>query len=346
MLLAIVLSFIIPYRKGNTDKNYKLLYCIVFGVLLFLIAGLRSKSVGIDSEQYAWHFYEAQKYSFNEILSVYPKAPGFYLFLKILSIITKNHQILYIVSAGIFSISISQFIYKYSKDAMISFIMLITASYFAFTLSGLRQTIAIAIAVISINYIIERKFLKYIVLMFIAAIFHKSIILFVPVYFLYDIKINKITITLSALFALVILAIRKPLILLASNYIFEDFKNSPITETSGGWKLLIVFVMLIIAILILKNKEIATNKSLSLFVSMLYIGAVIQLFVPLQPNTFRMALYFSITSIVLIPEIIHSTSDKILRTAFYSVFLILFAVQYYVFTFYDAGANPYFFFWQ
>jgi hypothetical protein len=89
-----------------------------------------------------------------------------------------------------------------------------------------------------------------------------------------------------------------------------------------------------------------SNCDFPFFFSMMYYGMIIQMFVPLQPNIFRVSMYYNIASIVLIPEIIGVQKEGLSRFIAYSVFFILMGIQYYIFAYYAAGANPYSFFWQ
>ena len=164
MLVAIILFMSIQTDKlfnfNFSQRKYKI-YCTVIGFLLFLLAALRSTSVGIDSNQYAWHFYNIQQIDFDLVSIRYQKDPIFFYFLKFLTIITSNHQWLFAIIGGLYAYSISRFIYRYSKDPMISFIILITMSYFAFSLTGLRQIMALSIILFSYDYIFQKHLLKF-----------------------------------------------------------------------------------------------------------------------------------------------------------------------------------------
>lgn len=81
-------------------------------------------------------------------------------------------------------------IYRYSAIPWLSiFILLCTVFYDS--LFVLRQHLAIAICIMSVPYIIERKPIKFGILTFLAVSFHYSAIVWFLAYFIYPFKINK-----------------------------------------------------------------------------------------------------------------------------------------------------------
>ena len=134
MFVAVMLSIIIPNKTINKDKfqdRSKKYYCLILGLLLFFIAALRATSVGVDSMQYTNHFYRVQFMSVVDILHNYTKEPVFYFLIKIITVFSTNHQWMFAIIGGAYAFAISRFIYKYFKNLMVSFIMLIPMMYFA-----------------------------------------------------------------------------------------------------------------------------------------------------------------------------------------------------------------------
>lgn len=346
MLIAVILRIGIPKKKIKSDKvqksNFKY-YCLMLGFLLFIIAALRATSVGNDSGQYAKHFYNLQQFDLKWIINNYQKDPAFYYLVKILNYITSNHQWMFAIIGGFYSFSISRFIYKYSKDPMISYIILITMSYFAFSLTGLRQTIAIAIILFSYDYIIQKKLLKFLIIVTVASLFHQSALFFLPAYFISNKQVNNKKV-LEGLLAVPIVFVLRPLLVSIVQALLYETYSIDLAQGAGGWPTLLVY-FLIIAVGIIFSKQIK-NEHFSFFLKMMYVGALIQMFVPLQPNIFRVSMYYNIASIILIPDILKTQKDKFSKLVSYSLFFILMGIQYYVFTYYTAGVQPYKFFWQ
>ena len=62
---------------------------------------------------------------------------------------------------------------------------------FLLNFSGLRQAIAIGITALSFNFIKEKKPVQFILLVILASLFHKSAIVFLAMYPIYNIKLDK-----------------------------------------------------------------------------------------------------------------------------------------------------------
>lgn len=76
------------------------------------------------------------------------------------------------------------------------FLYIFTPELMLYQLSSMRQTAAITIFMLSINYIYKKDFLRYALLIFLATLFHTSAILLLPVY-LIVLKDAKITIPIA-----------------------------------------------------------------------------------------------------------------------------------------------------
>lgn len=346
MLVAIIIS-IFAFNKDNqnVDIRKKKIYCIILGAILFFIAALRSTSVGNDSGQYARHFYHLQLLGFQEIIDYYQNELGFYFFVKLLTFISSDHQIMFAFIGALYAYSISRFIYKYSKDPMVSFIMLIPMMYFAFSLTGLRQTVAISILLISIDYIIGRRLLKFLIMIFLAGLFHQSAFLFILAYIIRNKKITFKRILLYLAFMPIVFLLRPFIIRVVQFFLYSSY-SMDWSQSAGGWTTLFTYILIVITAAIFKNQLENQDINFSFFFTMMYIGTLIQMFVPLQPNIFRVSMYYNIASIILIPNILKTQKDRISKLIAYSIFFVLMGVQYYVFTFNAARVQPYKFFWQ
>jgi len=348
MFIAILTyAFTVHIAASEVKKQkYKKQYCILMGIFLFLIAALRSTSVGIDSEAYSYLFYQVKGRSWERLYYYYPKETWFYIFMKLLTIISSDHQILFAVTGIIFAYAISHFIYRYSKNCMLSFVMLIPMMYFSFTLTGLRQTIALSIMLLSIDLIVKRKVLYFILSVWIASNFHQSAFLFLPAYFLTSKKVTDVRIIVYALAAPIVFVFRGQIASIIQRFLYSSYSIEIEYQNTGGWTTLFIYFLIVFVSTIFKSISNREDKNFPFFYSMMFVGMCVQMFVPLQPNIFRVSMYYNIASIILIPLIISAQKEAIIRIFVYVLFFVLMGIQYYVFTFNAAGINPYRFFWQ
>lgn len=347
MLTSIILAIALLSENTTEEKTKrrKIIFCFLSGLFLFLIGGLKSTSVGVDSERYSETFYYLQRYDVSDVFNIFNEEWGFYYLIRILSFVSLDHQIMFATVSAIFAFSLSFFIYKHSKDLMVSFIMTITMSYFAFSLSGLRQTVAIAILLFSFDFIIKRKPFFFIGVVAFASLFHVSSVLFLPAYFLVSKEVSYKRVIVYFAVAPIVFLLRPLMIEIIQLFLYSEYEIDPY-QSSGGWTTLYIYILILVVALIFKKQLQSQNKDFPFYFSMMYVGMLLQMFVPIQPNIFRVSMYFNISSLILIAGIIHTQKNFVSKMIAYSIFLILMGIKYYIFSFYAAEVNPYTFFWE
>lgn len=159
-----------------------------------LINGLRHYVVGIDTVVYYWNFRDvsvALDYgSFIDAFTVHRFEPGYTLLVSLINLFTNNFNILLVISAALMYSLLARFVYKFSKNYFLSYYLFITLRLFDFTLNGLRQAIAMSIGLLAYEYAVERKPLKFFIIVVIAISFHYSAIILFPLYLLVNFKIR------------------------------------------------------------------------------------------------------------------------------------------------------------
>lgn len=237
----------------------------------------------------------------------------FYLLLsKIVSIIFGNFSI-FLVLVSLFVLgAFFFFIKKYSPYVFLS-ILLLLLSVFNISIFILRQFIAIAICLFSINSIMEKKQIKFLVLIFIAFLFHRTAIVFIPVYYLYWIKTDK-NIVLITVIGCVILYLMSKFIL---DYIITNSEKYSAYEGGGENSIINILLPLFSLIpycLILKNKifEKGINRvtSLCLIMSVALCISLISF-----PIVARISLYFNVIIYLLAyPIMMKYSNDNFLKS--------------------------------
>lgn len=356
--------------KISNDKRTRITYCTLSGLGLFLIAALRNISVGYDSGQYVNLFNYVAKCSISTILTRFSKEPLFYISLKIISLISKNSNFLFAVIGACFAFVVTYLIYKFSEIPYVSFVMLIPMQFFPFTLSGCRQAIAMSFVIAAIYALIKRSYFKFFVIMIVAYFFHNSVIIALPILLLYLIKDKFVSKILFVLGFFLTYIYRKPLLKFITTYIYTDYDI--FDKEAGSFATLFMYIAILIMSAVLVNGSFFRRRTTSnilkqnfescaangidayvveksiyhFFEVLLGFGIIIQIFVPLQPNIFRAAMYYQIASIIIVPKAITNIPNRLLRAISIMFFFLIMAILYFRFTFYSAGANPYLFFWQ
>lgn len=183
-------------RKGmdvNSPKNRKN-YIFFVSIILILQSGLRNFAVGADTYAYLEIFKEVKGMSWKDIFFTWDeyfsfgigKDPGYLIFQKVLQYFLPEYQLFLFAIAIIFFSALGNFIYKNTRritDVMFAFVLYSILFYPFFSITGHRQTIATAAALYGYELIKRKKLLQFLLLMFIFSSIHKSVLIYIPLYF-------------------------------------------------------------------------------------------------------------------------------------------------------------------
>jgi hypothetical protein len=195
--LLFLLAAFLYFNNGNNNKTTKAYW---FFMLCFVcLVGFRDMMGGFDVYIYG-EVFEAKK----EMILIYKSfETGFKTYFLFLKIFNNDRYFMFFVTALITIFVHFQIVKKYSPILFFSLYILFCKfclMYFVY----LRQTMAMCVAWIAIRFIIKRQLLYYLIFIFIATTFHKSALLFLPIYFIYNRKFSDFNILLISVLALVI----------------------------------------------------------------------------------------------------------------------------------------------
>lgn len=182
-VLVSVISWVILEKESFSRKAF-------WVPLLFLsfFASIRSHFIGTDTSAYTSNFRNAldpDYYYFRQNLEY-----GYQFFEYSLLKITYNYFWLFFISSIIVVGSYLYIFKKQSQDYLLSIIIFICFGYYLFYFNGLRQGLAMAITALATPYLIEKKFLRYVMIVFLASLFHKTALIMILFYFLIHLKIK------------------------------------------------------------------------------------------------------------------------------------------------------------
>lgn len=188
LVIIIVLSIFINSLEINKEMKKEYFLKIAF-LLIFLLYSLRSSSVGRDLPGYERSYFIASTRDWLDYSYVYFEK-GYIFLMKICNLIGLSFQEFLVIVNFIILVPIYIFIKKYSKRPFLSVIIYICYIFFEFNLTGIRQAIASSIVLLGIIALIESqkyKLLKYIIIIYLATLFHKGAFIgffYVPFYFI------------------------------------------------------------------------------------------------------------------------------------------------------------------
>lgn len=294
------------------------MFLIISGFILFLFVANRSIYFGADVIGYINKFNEIKNLNFSYIFSVAffesEKDPVFYYLAKITSFIGIDYRGWIAILSGIFITSFSIILYKYSKLPMISILLIISLGYLTFSMTGLRQGMAISFILLSYTFIRDRKIWKFILVVLFAALFHSSALVFLIAYPLAFLKFNSKHVFTFLLVLILYLFFSNQIISLLNILIWSDQYDYYLNNNEGlNYTGFLIQLIIFLFCLIFTKKVLNKNaKDITLY-NLVYIGLLLELFSTEIAEIFRLSMYFSIFSVILVANSINTIENKYLQ---------------------------------
>lgn len=342
VFLAFAMIFATIYSKNPKMK----LALFVTLAIMTLFAGLRSAEVGTDAAGYARGF----EYGRNELEGGFWKQikeePAFFYLNRYLAMISNQYWILFTGIAFLAYSCVLIAVKHQTNKIAIPLFVFITLGLYTFVFNAARQGVAVGVYMLSFKYLFEKglkSFVKYCVFVFLAAMFHKTVIIALPLYYLFRLRYSvKVLVLIIALG--IIMGVMMPTFLaFASSQ--EDRYMLYTTQASGGEMLTLFYIFITIFFIIQRNN--VDSKYLSkydVFLNMMLFGTLIYVVVQIlgvYVEMTRFASYFQVAAVFLWVYIYQSKArPKILYS--FAIF-IGHLVYYYIFCSKMAGLTPYMF---
>jgi hypothetical protein len=341
LYIILLLGYAKYQTKMFTQEKREKYFLILGSFPLVFITAFRSKEVGADTAVYYNHFLVASKVNWAKALDDRFEK-GFLIYQKILAVIFSEPQVIFIITAIFFGVVVAIYIKRNSTNGFLSLLLYYTVGQFSFQLTGMRQSIAMAILLLSTEFIKKRKLIPFILTVILAYYFHKSSLAFLPIYFFAYHKVNfrSFLVTVTAIGATVVL--NKYFILLF-NFILGYEYN--IGKPEGG-----VFVVIMLALTILlcyfysKPLLRQSNHNL-LWFNITTVSLVIYVLRYFMQAAERISFYYQFGLIILLPNAINAIEDKKTRNVVYGVAIIL-ACALFLYRIRKTGVGYYKFFWE
>lgn len=331
-------------------KKKNIMYNLVT-VWLILLSGCRGVGVGADYDSYQRYFEIYSRLSWRDVLT-YDLEPGYALLNKIVSALWGDYQVLLFICAIFSIIGVVHYIKNNSNHPIFSIWIYITMMSYQSTFTRLRQAIAISFVLFAYEYAKKRDFKKFLLLILVATSFHSTAIFMLIIYPILNKKIS-MKAFLAICFGVVALIIGGPYYgnLINTFLSFVKYSKYIGTQSGEGEVLLCVYIIITIFVFVsgnyrLKNKEILNENELVIvrLINFSVLTVVIQALALNLSIINRMAGYFSIPMMLLLPNVLdlYKKEDRKIITM---VMILLFFVVYLYFL--NGGASqtvPYSFF--
>lgn len=311
------------------------------GIALIGLAALRDRSVGTDTYEYvSWLQYITnldEAFSFHtelgfNLLVLFSSflSDGYVLFLGLIAFI--------VVFFYLWGIWRQERLYEYSVLAFFAL------GAYGFLFNGARQAIAGSICFFSIHYLLERKAVRYFLLIIVASFFHVTALVAIPLYFAFVSRGNWRQFAVVALGVLVGVVYIGNISQLASGVAGDRYAHYGQSGVGGGY-LFFVFLFAQAVFFFLMRKKTSDTERYSYLLGIYLLGlipAFVTVILKLDPSgMLRLSNYFSHASILIWPMVLSShvfAGLKGFQCFFYVVFMFVF---FFYVTYNLGGMYPY-----
>lgn len=302
--------------------------------LLFVVSALRFRT-GNDYEMYIDKFHDAY-YDYFVVTE-----PGFNLIVKGVYILFNGewYLIVFALFACLTMIMFLKAMYDLSKDFLMTFFLFMALGFYYQSLNTVRYYLALAIVFYSMKYVLSKKYVRFIIAVLIACMFHKTALIVIPLYILANVAWKKWHLIVMGALSLTGLIFSKwylkIMLLIYPSYVEEEEYLQ--AGTMGLFNIIRCAAVIILALIFYKE-AIKDNKE-NRFYLYLNVGAlVLYICFSFVPFLSRIGYYLTVSQIVFIPNILCAVSDDKKRKIFRAL-VVMAGIAFFAMFLYKAGAE-------
>ena len=265
IVVFVVLLLGLFLGEWRPSRKKEILFLCLSSVVLIVFSALRATNVGIDYYQFYVPFFENVRsggWSFlvsdaNPYLTEF----GFSLLTFLISLVTGNVFVYMAVIATIMIGLTAWVLYRDCSKPWIGMFIFVAFNFFGNTLSYIRQSLGIAIFLFAIHYIKEKRIVPYMLLVLLAATFHNSLLLMLPVYFLAQIAINRISLGVYGGMTILVLVFSWQIFNLVTQFVYQYYATDQNLYFMQGRDFMTGFIPVLAMVLMIAFQKLLLKKN-------------------------------------------------------------------------------------
>lgn len=322
------------------DKSYQKVVDAFFVIWLILLL-LRDESVGTDLQVYRYHFEHFSAMSVTEVAEYIFSTglePPYYIICKIVSFFTDNFQWIIIICALISVIPIWKLYREKGNSGFLVVALFLNIAPFTMYFSGLRQSMAMAFVTPCYYYCKDKDWLKFILTVLIACLFHRSAVILLFMYPVYHLKLKKQwhIVYLLPMIGL-IYYFKGPIFGLLLVLLQTAFYDSySITGNTGAYAVTLLLIVLLIYCYFIAKQDKLDEETVGLR-NILLLCVFIQVFSGVHTLAMRMNYYYLLFVPLLIDRVMNAGFSKYRFLIWLSktCMIIFFTIYYFYYAYTD-----------
>lgn len=316
---------------GTTRRQALSGACLVaVFVILFALSAMRI-NVGNDYKNYAITAHEAfvDGYVVTE--------PGFNLLVKVLYTLAgwENYILLFAVFAFVTIFLYMKVAYEQSDNFAMTFFLFMTLGMYFRTFNTVRYYFVLAVALYALRYVVDKRYIRFMLCILAAAFFHKSVLVVIPIYLAAVYVSKKWHYIALGICGFVFLA-AKDLVMKIALILYPSYENTSYINEIGvlsGWisnASSIVRCMMVFFLCIFFYKEaVEGNAKNSLYFNLNIFAIMLYVFGVYLPLLSRFTYYLMAPQILLVPGVLSRIGDT-KKKKWVTAAIVGFGVLYFV----------------
>lgn len=321
-------SFVVLFSSNVELKDAKLpkyqnLIFLAF-LLLLMVFGFRY-GFGIDYPSYLGIYDRIGNSWSQENLE-----PGFYYLNYLIKSLGGNAYYVIFISFFIALVFVHRTIVRHSTFPEISYLVFLSSGLIFFYSSGIRQATALSICFFAFQFLLNKQFVRFFAVVLLASTFHLTALIFVPFYFLVNLKYPRWSLILAYLASLMF--IYRPTLIVELMYpvielVYGDrFGNLILAALASGIQnmglgLKLMFFNFLAIVVIWRYDDLAVSGIGVALTNLFIIGQIVTNVLGGLPDINRITMYFTIFNALFIPYAISRIVNPDFRVSAYVFFL-------------------------
>lgn len=298
------------YMKKHVDLSHRMtrgFLKIMSALPLVLVAGFRYR-VGRDYMSYARSFVavcDGKRGYYKEI--------GYRFLQIVMSLVTSDYMWMFIACAIIFGAFYYKGIYKNSVNPPMSVALIVSTSLFFSYMNGQRQGLALSVMFYSLTYVFEQDLKKFLICIAIATSLHNSSLVYVIVYFLYNVDLTEVKILkYTVIFGTIGVFGGSLVKLVVMQTKYAHYYQSVFAESGFemNWFIISTFFLIILILYFGEARESVYYKQYNLLCWMQLIAVIFCLLSASIPETNRILWMFNTGQLLSLPMVVNMEKDK------------------------------------
>ena len=296
------------FYKPSKVKN--LVYIMLSFSQLFIIMAFR-KQIGFDYNMYARGFRDMAGAGFKK-LSYGDWESGYVIMNKLLGLIPgMDYDWFMVIMAVIAIVPMALFIFNNSEMPWVSTILYVNLFLFFMSMNFLRQMVALSIMLLAWYFMKKKKFIRFALLIVFASLFHTTVLIMLPAYFLVKMKPVLKELFIYGFILLWFYTASTSIFQLLTSFYHEEYSNTVfIKEGVAAVYAIVPIFITVIAFIMVKTGTINLTPENRYIINLTLIGSIMMLMMSKHSIIERFSYYFIPFMTLAVPMICQSIKTK------------------------------------